>query len=533
MSRQVGARKRQKYDTNIIEKVVPLIRNKSISMSRASKEYGIPKSTLHDHVHNKYQNHSVGVKPVLSKEEEERVAKWAVHMSKIGFGRTRQELALTIKKIIDEDGRPNPFKDNKPGTRGKDFRKYIEDEVGDKDLLSDPSRIYNADESGFSFCLKGNQVIGYKGAPVIYHFGNSDKSQLTVMAAVSATAHYVPPMIIFPGQRFSYDPLEGFPEAAIGRSDNGWMDTEVFCNWLLNVFIPAINERRIKKPVLLLIDGHKTHVTMQASDICVENGVELYCLLEHASHVMQPLDLRLFSQLKRTWRQAVRDWQSEHIGEFVTKKTFARVFKQAWEKSTTVEVAVKGFQEAGLFPLDQNAVLSSVKLDPSMLFGQNSSSESKDIPKEADKLSRSEDASVDDLLITEIIFVLKFLQILFIIKCMYNYNLVFLDKDPEIATIAKTVVTPAKVPQTLESSNQLSPFSKFLKFPECKQSSSRKRPSQPSRPKAVTGAMYREILQKKLKAKEEFEQAKKQRQKEREKKRQKREEEKERKKIEP
>lgn len=94
---------------------------------------------------------------------------------------------------------------------------YIENEVGDKDLLSDPSRIYNADESGFSLCLKDNQVIGYKGAPVIYHFGNSDKTQLTVMAAVSATAHYVPPMIIFPGQRFTYDPLEGFPEAAIGR----------------------------------------------------------------------------------------------------------------------------------------------------------------------------------------------------------------------------------------------------------------------------------------------------------------------------
>ena len=40
----------------------------------------------------------------------------------------------------------------------KDFRRYIEDEVGDTDLLSDPSRIYTADKSGFSLCLKGNQV---------------------------------------------------------------------------------------------------------------------------------------------------------------------------------------------------------------------------------------------------------------------------------------------------------------------------------------------------------------------------------------
>ena len=272
-----------------------------------------------------------------------------MHMARIGYGRTRQELANTVKKILDDDGRSTPFKENKPGKEwlngffrrhpsltlrttiqlGKeraivsaekinkwfnDFRQYIEEEVRDPDLLNDPSRIYNADESGFSLCMKGNRVVGFKGAPVVYHFGNSDKTQLTVMAACSASAHYIPPMIIFPGQRFGYEPLEGFEEAAMGRSDNGWMDSEVYCDWLENIFIPAVNERKVKKPVLLLIDGHSTHVTKKASDICIENGIEMYCLLEHASHVMQPLDLRLFSSLKRTWRQAVRDWQSDNIG---------------------------------------------------------------------------------------------------------------------------------------------------------------------------------------------------------------------------
>ena len=38
----------------------------------------------------------------------------------------------------------------------QDFRQYIEEELGDKELLNDPSRIYNADESGFSLCMKGN-----------------------------------------------------------------------------------------------------------------------------------------------------------------------------------------------------------------------------------------------------------------------------------------------------------------------------------------------------------------------------------------
>lgn len=85
---------------------------------------------------------------------------------------------------------------------------------------------------------------------------------------------------------------------------------------------------------------------------------------------------------------------------------------------------------------------------------------------------------------------------------------------------------------SVEGGSKTSPFSKFLTFPESKQSNNRKRSSQPPMPKAVTGAMYREILQKKLKAKEEFEQAKKQRLEERERKRKEREEEREKKKIE-
>ena len=35
-------------------------------------------------------------------------------------------------------------------------------------------------------------------------------------------------MIIYPGRRFSYNSLAGFEEVAFGRSENGWMDSEVF-----------------------------------------------------------------------------------------------------------------------------------------------------------------------------------------------------------------------------------------------------------------------------------------------------------------
>ncbi|XP_053403149.1 uncharacterized protein LOC123555840 [Mercenaria mercenaria] len=533
MSRQVGATpakaRRQQYEIKALEHAA-----------------GFP-----------YGGHKVGHKTILTDQEETRIANWATHMARIGYGRTRQELLNTVKKILDEDGRPNLFKNNRPGKEwlsgifkrhpdlslrttiqlGKeraiispekvskwfeDFKHYIEEEVGDKDLLNDPSRIYNADETGVSLCTKGNQVIVLKGAPVVYHYGNSDKTQLTIMASCSASGHYITPLLIFPGQRFSYNPLEGFEEAALGRSENGWMDSEVFCNWLENVFIPGINERKVKKPVLLLIDGHSTHITMDASDICLQNGIELYCLLEHASHVMQPLDLRLFSALKKSWKQSVRDWQSEHIGEYVTKVTFARVFKAAWKQSTTTDAAVKGFAEAGLFPLDPTVVTQSVKIEPSKMFlsdnqysatkekqsnemASNVSTEDKDEIKGtgreplAEPQQTENDASTDSGTIEESRM-----------EDTEERDHENIDPETSKTEIPNTDLemkernirqSPEDVKEKKNTSTA-SPFSKHLSIPSPKVAAKSKVVKRLSIPKAITGSAYRKMMQDKIAQKE-------------------------------
>ena len=46
----------------------------------------------------------------------------------------------------------------------------------------------------------------------------------------------------------------------MGRSENGWMDSELLVQWLKTVFLPDIVERQVKRPVVLFA-GHKTHLT--------------------------------------------------------------------------------------------------------------------------------------------------------------------------------------------------------------------------------------------------------------------------------
>ena len=127
MSRQIGA-KRQKYEAETLAHTANMVRSNSISLNQASKKFGVPKTTIQNAVHNKYSGHKVGHKTFLNASEEQRIADWAMHMSKIGYGRTRQELVSTVKKILDDDGRVTPFRDNKPGRAWIDafFRRHQE-----------------------------------------------------------------------------------------------------------------------------------------------------------------------------------------------------------------------------------------------------------------------------------------------------------------------------------------------------------------------------------------------------------------------
>jgi len=166
------------------------------------------------------------------------------------------------------------------------------------------------DKSGFLLCPKCGKVIAPKGFQNISNFTSSDKSQITVLACMNAAGLFLKTLIVYAGHRFSYSPLEEFPDAVFGRTNTGWMDSELFHTWLKDVFEPALEEHSIKRPVVLFVDGHSTQSTLSASKFCCENNIVLYGLLEHGSHLMQPCDVELFSTLKTTWRQAVRNYHS-------------------------------------------------------------------------------------------------------------------------------------------------------------------------------------------------------------------------------
>lgn len=93
----------------------------------------------------------------------------------------------------------------------------------------------------------------------------------------------------------------------MGRSDSGWMKSDISFEYLAN----GINQwliQNIKKPVLF-VDGHKTHLTMGLSEFCSSNGIILYALPLNTTHIMQPTNISVFKPLKTAWKKTVREWQ--------------------------------------------------------------------------------------------------------------------------------------------------------------------------------------------------------------------------------
>ena len=236
--------------------------------------------------------------------------------------------------------------------------------------MSDPRRIFNADESGFPLSVKSSQVLAPKGAKHVYQVVNSDKTQITVMACFNAFGNYMPPLIVYPGQRFRDTLLSGFPGAIYGHSANGWMDGDLFTSFVHH-FHEYVKSQGIQLPVILFVDGHSTHISLPTATFCSEKGIILYCLLENATHILQACDIGLFSPLKSKWRAEVKTWQMKHLGEVFTKSHFPEVFKASWNSVATLSNSISAFRRSGLFPLSPSGI-DQTKLGPSNLIKQTS-----------------------------------------------------------------------------------------------------------------------------------------------------------------
>ncbi|RYP58830.1 hypothetical protein DL771_011106 [Monosporascus sp. 5C6A] len=113
--------------------------------------------------------------------------------------------------------------------------------------------------------------------------------------------------------------------------------------------------------------------------MCLQNKIYIVFLPAHASHVFQPLDVGVFSTLKRRFRYWFRERCFGRASEATDKTDFLWALSHAWQEVMMVsKYIMKGWEATGLRPINRAKALNNrdvkvvekalVEIDP--VFGR-------------------------------------------------------------------------------------------------------------------------------------------------------------------
>ena len=217
-----------------------------------------------------------------------------------------------------------------------------------------PDKSWNLDETGCTTVQKPSRIIAAAGAKQVGAIVSVERGHLvTVCCAISAIRNSVPPLFVFPRVNFKDHFLHGSPPGSIGVAHpSGWMTASNFLVFLRH-FVAHVNctpENR----VLLILDNHKSHISIEAIDFAQENGIVLLSFPPHCSHRMQPLDRMVYGPFKTHYNVAADAWMKENKGKSMTIYELVGLVGKAFPRAVTHTNIQSGFRATGIYPLDRN-----------------------------------------------------------------------------------------------------------------------------------------------------------------------------------
>ena len=237
---------------------------------------------------------------------------------------------------------------------------------GKLNIISKPMQIYNCYETGVSVVHKPGKVVAELGRRNVYAITSAERGKThTVLSCVSASGYSLPPMMVYPRKKSIPESLKegAIPHTFFANSDSGWMNSELYLLWF-NFFLQNILPVR---PVLLIQDGHGSHVSIDLIELARANDVHLLCLPSHTTHILQPLDVGVFKSFKSHFSKACSRYLANNPGRVITNDKLAYLVAEAWPHSFTAVNIMAGFKKSGIYPINPGEVTDR-QLAPSKVF---------------------------------------------------------------------------------------------------------------------------------------------------------------------
>lgn len=224
-----------------------------------------------------------------------------------------------------------------------------------KEVLNDPERIFNMDETGMCPTTTRAVVIAEQGKPAYNVSASSDKENITILFTVNAAGEIAPSLTVFAYEPLPKNCIDKAPKGwRIGKTENGWMTSASFFEYFANIFHPYLLEKQTTFPVIVFLDEHKSHMSYHLSEFCKAKDIILVCLPPNTTHIMQPLDVAFFAPLKKMWNKVIQTWRIHHEGIGLHKFDIPTVLSDIIRRGNFVKDIQSGFKCCGLYSFDVN-----------------------------------------------------------------------------------------------------------------------------------------------------------------------------------
>jgi hypothetical protein len=379
--------KRDQYDEETMKDALQQVRQKNMSAYRAAVEFGVPLSTLKFRLKKPRVQLKPGQRQIVPKDVEDTLEQWMLYRSSMNHSVTRMVASLKVAMIMEKLNLTFRTGKRYPGFRWWDgfLRRHptvsfrsptskettrIEAETTEKltnyaEKLGDVLRplklkreqIWNFDESKvMTEFLQSVKVLGKKGAE------NASVPELSISTGhisclifVSASGGTLPPAFVFksaPPDNVLSKAIEG---STVVRSENGYVNSEIFVNY----FDLCIEKFPKARPLLLLIDGHSSHMSVEFLEKARENDIHVFCFPSHLTHKLQPLDVGLFGPVRQSYTTSVNEYLAKNPQQKkLEPKKIIELYCNALTKVFTKENIEQSFQKTGIRPYNKQKIIN-------------------------------------------------------------------------------------------------------------------------------------------------------------------------------
>jgi hypothetical protein len=238
---------------------------------------------------------------------------------------------------------------------------------------------WNFDEAGFAIGLIDTYmaVTGAEtqGRPKAVQ--PSNREWVTLIQGVNARGRALPAYLVVKGKNHLaswYEERILKPDWKVHVSENGWTTNDIGLDWIKH-FDQHTKDQKVGVWRLLILDGHESHYSWQFEQYCKENKILTRFMPPHSSHLLQPLDVGVFSPLKKAYGKEIEKLMRAQITH-ITKEDFFAAFRAASDAAITESNIQGGFRGAGLVPLDAQRVISRLDVKLSTPISSRPSSRS-------------------------------------------------------------------------------------------------------------------------------------------------------------